>query len=281
MEKNYFKYSNTLHPEYNEDACYVCDTFGFVLDGATGLSGEHITPEKSDALWLVKTASAYLIEHLGDLSQSIVEIVTNCAQVVFQQYQQYANGKTIIDTPSCCISLFRVEKDHIVFFTLGDCPILIQFANGKVKQILRKDLVRFDNKIIQKFMQYKKKHHCTFYEAWKVGHDIILDRRIAQKNQPHGYYVLGEDSTKIKKGTLLSYPKDKIKNILIFSDGYAQIYDLFGIVTPSTIWDHIHNQEDADAYYHQLTTHQQADPTYDQYPRFKESDDATIIGIHF
>ena len=60
MNNKYFSFLDTLNPNYNEDECYVCENFGFVLDGATGLSGENYTNEKTDALWLVKQAKEFL-----------------------------------------------------------------------------------------------------------------------------------------------------------------------------------------------------------------------------
>lgn len=281
MGKTYFSYSNTLRNGYNEDACFICEDFGFVLDGATGLSGEKVTEEKSDALWLVTKVKNYLIQNLANKSKSIAEILTDCVEYVFKEYNKLLNGRIVIDAPSCCVSIFRIEQNKIVFYTLGDSPILVKLTNGKIKQICRKDLVNFDKKTIRIFKKYQHSNSCSFYDACKSNNHIILNRRVELKNKPKGYYVFGESKGVIKFGKTVCYDLKNVDEILIMSDGYSQIYDLFKIVKAKEMFNCINNEKDADYYYQKLVSCQQEDALYNHYPRFKLSDDSTIIKIKF
>ena len=51
----------------NEDCVYLCDDFGFVMDGATGLLKENITNCVSDAKWYVEEFKNFLIKNLKKL----------------------------------------------------------------------------------------------------------------------------------------------------------------------------------------------------------------------
>ncbi len=281
MGKRYFSYSNTLHNGYNEDACFICEDFGFVLDGATGLSGEKVTEEKSDALWLVTKVKNYLIQNLANKSKSIAEILTSCAEHVFKEYNKILNGKNVIDAPSCCVSIFRIEQNEVVFYTLGDSPILVKLTNGKVKQFLRKDLVKFDQKTINIYKKYQRSKKCSFYDVCQEKSNIILERRVRLKNKPKGYYVFGDNIDAIKFGKIVCYDLKKVEKISIMSDGYAQIYDLFKVIKYKEIFNYINNEKDADYYYQKIIACQQEDSLLNNFPRFKLSDDSTIINIQF
>ena len=60
---NYFGLSKAGR-QWNEDAYGISEKYGFVLDGATVLSGEHYTSSESDAKWYVDWWNKYLSQNI-------------------------------------------------------------------------------------------------------------------------------------------------------------------------------------------------------------------------
>lgn len=52
--------------EYCEDALYADERCAFVIDGATGVSGEKVTDAETDAAWFARRHRAYLCAALHE-----------------------------------------------------------------------------------------------------------------------------------------------------------------------------------------------------------------------
>lgn len=277
MNNKYFSFLDTLNPNYNEDECYVCENFGFVLDGATGLSGENYTKEKTDALWLVKQAKEFLIENLGNLNKKVEDIVKECIIYTNTLFDKIVKNINTIDKPSCCLSLFRIENDKIKFFALGDCPILIKLKNGKVDYLICDDILKLDEKSHHSVLDYKLKHNVPYLEARHSINHIFLENRLL-KNTDRGYYIFSDDANAVDHALVNKYyNKVDIEKIIILSDGYSQVFDTVYIYTNEELVDKINTEEDVKNIYNTLTKLQKEDKDCEKYNRFKLSDDASLI----
>lgn len=273
--KNYFVYKNSYNKHKFEDEGYVCKTFGFVIDGATGLTGEHFSNNKSDAQWLAKNVKAYLKKHLKS-NLSTIKILKNCVAYISKKYNIISKGQYVIDKPCCCIALFREIKDKIEIYLIGDCEILIELNNGEVLRFIRNDHINLDENSHKEIKQFQKANSISYLNAANKSKQIFLKNRL-KKNTEEGYYIFCDDINVIDHGTLKSFNKQDIKKIVMVSDGFAQYYDLFNISNYITFLKNLKDKKTANNFYNTLLSLQLNDSECDNYNRFKISDDSTLL----
>ena len=112
---------------WNEDRCYSCDDFAFVLDGATGLYNQKFSDMNTDAEWFSDWWREYLKDALKDMNKSIPEILVTGVEQEKAVFYKMADGKEPVkDFPSACISIARRRNGLVEIYTLGDSPIVVQ-----------------------------------------------------------------------------------------------------------------------------------------------------------
>ena len=273
-KSKYFSFSKS-YIGHNEDSCFACKNWGFVIDGATGLSGEHYTHYHSDAQWLAKKVSKYLKKYLSE-NNSIKDIVKNCIVFTTKQYDNVVKGRKIYDRPSCCLSLFRVENDKISLFNIGDCTILIKYINGNIEKIKKKDLCKIEKNSHEAVIKYKKEHDTTYLQAKKSVKTVFLKNRML-KNTPEGYYIFCDDVSAVEHAILKTIDKNDVDKIIIVSDGFSQYFDTFKFCDYQSFFDLLKSKKDAKQLYNHLLESQLLDNECENFNRFKVSDDASLI----
>lgn len=265
-----------LEETLNEDCVYVENDFGFVMDGATGLTKDNITPCKTDARWYVQTFKQLLIQKLKDKNVPLKDILTECVITVSEKYKEFKGSNDVKSKPSSAIAVFRVFDDYIEFFVLGDCSFVIKNTNDEIQILTRTDITMLDAKNAEIIIQRAKEHKVDIVNARELIADELLKTRLSQ-NTENGYWILADNPTAIKYGEYKQIKKDTIKQILAMSDGYSQICDLFKLHTQKELADLIAGGKTPQELYQELYNAQEKDYTCNNYPRFKLRDDATIL----
>jgi hypothetical protein len=274
----YFEFTRAGR-EWNEDACFVSDDFGFVLDGATNVSGQNFSGAESDAKWFSNEWKEYLISALHQ-DKDIMEILRTGVDVITKKYKKLSKNAKIIDYPSSAVSIARRRNGKIEFYVLGDSPIIVKTILGK--SFLIEDSRNTINDAICKseVELISKENNISLIEARKLHPEIVAAGR-AKKNTLGYYYVLADSKKAIDFGFLFEIPEKLVSKVLIMSDGYSQVYDLVGFMTSDEMAKTINTIEDAEKVFVKLKKYQNSDPTGKKYVRFKLSDDATIVCMNF
>ena len=261
----------------NEDTFFVGEDFGFVLDGATGLLKENISPKPSDAQWFVLKISEILQKTiLMDLSLN--EIVANAIKQADQEYMSFEGAQNIKSKPSSGIALYRKRNETLEYFLLGDVSLLVELKDGTIKEFLMQELPKLDGENIQKMAQIAKEKGIHVIDARPLINDDLLRVRLSQ-NTPHGYYILGDNPEAAKHALSGSIPLHQVKSITALSDGYSQTYDTFDLFKePKQLIEKLETTTPEEIY-EQLWQLQEQDYYCDEHPRFKIRDDATIIHV--
>ena len=76
-------------------------------------------------------------------------------------------------------------------------------------------------------------------------------------------------------------PKNLIKKIIILSDGYSQIYEVFHYVHSKKLITKINSEQDAQKFYNKLFKLQEKDKKCNKFLRFKVRDDSTLVYYEF
>ncbi|MBR2832944.1 MAG: protein phosphatase 2C family protein [Bacilli bacterium] len=260
---------------YNEDFI-VCDSdYAFVLDGATGLQ-KNIISEASDAYWYVNTFASYLKKCINksDVKQAIAIALKDIAKDI----DKYANSiNSNLDIPSACIALVKENKDNFEFFVLGDCSIIY---GNKHKQTLltNEDIRKMDNEKIQKMKLIAKDKGINISDAYGLVMPDLKQQRLL-KNRFGGYYVLDIDEEVIIHANYKVVPKKDIEMIILLSDGFSTYYECLELEKNYKTFFLKNYNTSAKKLYNQLREREQKDPFLNNYPRFKISDDASIIKL--
>ncbi len=266
--------------EWNEDQGYVCEDFGFVIDGATGLTGERYSNMETDAKWYSNWWCEELKRELPNKNKSIRQILEDGIEKVKKDYKKLAGKVKVKDFPSSTISIVRLNGEKIEVYTLGDSPIIMQSNTGRVDTVRDTRNTINDFAIQSMVKAIAVKENISVREANKRHPELVLEGRL-RRNNYGSYYILADDKDAIREGMYQEFNKDVIKKVLIMSDGYSQTFDLFKFISEEELMKKLNNIEDAKKIFNKLFSLQNKDALGDKYIRFKTSDDATVVGMYF
>ena len=263
--------------ETNEDCVYLCDKFGFVIDGATGLLKENYSPLNSDAQWFTVRIKQFLVEKLST-NLPLKQILKECVQIVNSEYDSFEGAENVQSRPSAGIALFRINDDVTEFFVLGDCKLFVKTKSGAIKEFSLPDLPRLDQININKMAKIAKERNINVIDARPLINDDLVTTRLSQ-NTDHGYWILSDSLEAIDKGLYATMPTAEINQIIAMTDGYSQIIDTFNLHTIEKIFELIENDNKLEDLYKELYNAQEQDRDCNVHPRFKTRDDATCLDL--
>lgn len=256
----------------NEDFVYGNDDFGFILDGASGL-GTNYLAGNSDAQIFSHFIGNQLITLLANekiaTNRALMQAVTNFAQ----KYRKEL-GKLSPDLwPSATFSCYRKIGDEMEFSWLGDSPITT-FLTQQMRTFYDRTVPQNDQRIVTAFHQLLKKGEAIEVAKEEIKDDLIKNRQM--KNTPNGYAILDPSPIGIARLSQKRVAIMQVEKIVVTSDGFYRLVDTFNECTPHQLGqfkdygmlvsacDHLRQLENED---NKLLT----------YPRFKQSDDASIL----
>lgn len=255
----------------NEDAIHMTQKFLVVIDGATDLtSSETYNGFASNAQWFSYKVKKYLSEHLQAETEPIMNILHDAVCTICP-IQHNIN-------PTASIAVVRLVNDHLEYFLLGDCTIVLKRVSGGYTIISDDTLTKFDNSVLDKMISIHNAQKITIKCARNfVGQDLQKNR--AKANTQGGYWVLDTEGTAIQHGKSGFISADDVSEVLVMSDGFSAVYLTYQIF------------KDYEALMEALVAHrislnqlvdkmfmlQDADPDWITYPRFKFRDDASAI----
>lgn len=260
----------------NEDCVYLCEDYGFVMDGATGLLKENITGWVSDAKWYVETFKEFLIKKLKE-SKELREIMKEGIKYVSNLYNNLDRASTVKSKPSSGIALFRKKDDKLEYFILGDCQLIVRNKDDKIFKLQLDDLPKLDAININRMVEIAKDKNINVIDARPLINEYLVETRLTQ-NTNKGYWILSEDVSAVQHALYGTLDISDIKEIIGLTDGFNQLYETFKVFTFEELANLIYkNNVKLEYLYKTLYTLQENDMYCNKYPRFKIRDDATIF----
>lgn len=266
--------------DWNEDRCFACENFAFVLDGESSLTKQVFSKYSSDTEWYTEWWKSFLKENLGDLKRTIPSILKEGLRLVTAEYKKLSGNEKIIDHPSCMAAVVRRNKGNLEVFVLGDCPILVQTKTGMVFEI--SDTLNNVNDNVNKMIikDFAVKNNLSVVEARKAFPDCITNGRL-RKNTAGHYFVLAEKQVAISHSVQTKFRESLVSKILIMSDGFSQLYDLFHLFGKEKLLEKLSTRDDIEEAYSLLCIAQNKDEKCDNFVRFKVRDDSSAVLMNF
>ncbi len=271
-----FNCSTRAGGEFNEDAIYYHENLLIVMDAATSLNKLHLTPEGSDGCWLSKYAVAMLAKRLENAETTISDALHEVARELKQQLDEFGYWKNSDSYPSASIMIVRSVDDSVELFSVGDCTAIVEFANERQEMLIHDDAVTMlDNTVIASLIEMQQQNGKPIAELLPQVKEMLVANR-NKRNTEDGYWAFDPTGAAIEHGTLHIFPKNEISAVALMSDGFYCISSLKELSDPAQLMYAL-KQYHADMLIDEIFEKLAADSLFNQYPRFKLKDDASVI----
>lgn len=211
--------------ETNEDSLYCDSKIAFVIDGASSLIKLNGLPS---ARWIVDKFMKYIIEsyeYSNNLKQLIRKILK---QLKIDYIKEYNLPEDRVYWPSASASIIIVRKNYLEYIVLGDAPLILYPKEGEPLIIRDKKLIELDKKVIS-FIYRNILKGMKFSEAYKKSLPLLITHR-RKVCKPNGYSAISLDESCINYSQYGKIEIDKLKYIIMSTDGFIRIVDVFKYV---------------------------------------------------
>jgi hypothetical protein len=255
----------------------------WVIDGASGINGNrHISKSTSDATWYAQQLNRifYGLEIGIDAEQTTRIAIQKIAALYANEI---SDRKEIpeFELPSAAVFWVRWFKNRVESSSyaidmgwLGDCVSIIE--NEDEISVYGNELTGFTNDEIASLLRNVKKQNSDNPDVGKalISQAIVEERKYMNKD--HGYWIFSTDVRAADKLFRKKLSLDHPATILLATDGFYRIVDLFTQYTPRQIIQ-IGKEQGINYLLRELRNIEEQDCYCEKYLRFKKSDDATAL----
>ena len=275
--KKVYSYTNTLAP-VNEDNCFAGEDFLFVIDGATGLYDNNLFQVGSDAQWLTGFLSKFLIKELPNKDKLLVDIVNEGVKKVCEEFDSLITDSTQknISYPSATCTIVRINRGKLEYLIIGDSPLLIKMKSDKVEELSEFKLRKLDDIALAETVNISKQKNISISQSIVYIKDTLRKHR-SLLNTPEGYNSICRDDKVASRSLYGEIVFEDVSLVVVLSDGFAQHYSLLNCSENPVDFLNQLMKKPVEELYSEIISVQNSDKDYNLYPRFKNSDDATIV----
>lgn len=266
----------------NEDFALATPSYGIVIDGASGLAGEPLFPERfrSNAQWLSHTVGRLVCGAL-DAGAGVPEALSAAVAAARRELEGRLGGPLGAwdpdAVPSATLALATVGADAVELYGLGDSPLLALMRDGTLVTSTDEALEALDAAAVAASRERAGGRPLSGPERRALVSDVVLaNRRL--RNSPGGYWCL--DPTGVGLGHLrrVTLPRAEVAAVAGMSDGLWRAFGQFGVADAAAELPAL-TEARARALLARLRELEAADPDYVRFPRLKGSDDASTFWL--
>lgn len=267
-----------------EDFLATDPSVALVLDGLTsppelGTGCVHGTP------WFVAQLGTHLLHGATTRPEApLADIVADAIEAVAGLHSESCDLMHP-GTPSCSVALLREGPQSMDYLAIFDSVIVLDGANpeggahesdgsgGAHGPTIITDL-RVDS-------YAQEEHKAT--QQYLIGteeHRQAVSRLVAAqrpyRNQPHGYWVAAATPQSAYEAVTGSVPRSSVARAAVLSDGASCLVDRYATTDWRSLMDLLDTHGPAEAIA-QVRQAEAADPLGTRWPRYKRSDDSTVV----
>jgi uncharacterized protein YoaH (UPF0181 family) len=259
----------------NEDGISITGQTAWLLDGASGLSNRQLTSAQSDASWLVDRAVA-LLGRIG--SSELDAQVSVLVEELNEAFEAEVRSNDIqqFEFPSASAIALRIEGDSLSYLQLGDCRAIISaFPGAHTFFTPAGPLAELDQRVVEKLQKVCQAESLSAGDAVKrVLADLRANRNLI--NNVSGYQALTVGQNRHFSSEINHLNVSAGGLCLIMSDGFMRLIDVFGKYSPQSLLSEA-SARGLDSLLLELRDLEGQYPGLDDYPRFKQFDDASAV----
>ncbi len=248
----------------NEDIIWTNDEYVLIMDGSTSLKDSNY-----NATDFVKGFVNHFDLFIKE-GRSMVDAINSSIDFLYDEYKRIVNEDSGI-FPSAAGIIVHVLPDRLEVINIGDCTMKFIYDDGSEQTVRKNDVGKFDNLVLD---YLKKLHDETKLDISElmsrpdVKEMLISNRK--KMNKPDGYRIFSFDMTRVTEEEIEVFDYSHVKYMYLHTDGFNEISSKFG-----------NDERDADSLLKELRIMENEDSGFNKYPRFKMSDDASVIKLQF
>ena len=269
----------------NEDSYFSCDSFAFVIDGATAVFDKKITPFKSDAEWLSVKLNECLSKYLLNNELSLKEALRESVKILSSEYlyflEQAGLEYDFTITPSAALSALRINKEKLEYIGFADCLVLLETKSGEILKInsdprhLRLDAIKMSKAIEKsKLDKISVREAVASSEVRELSKANRALRNLINKG---GYPVFDLSGDGISNAKTAFFDLNTIAGFVIMSDGVADMFKTYNMFKSYKEFYYGLKNINIIQLLKQQKRLAKNDPDFNKFPRFKMIDDATLV----
>lgn len=269
---------SVTHP--NEDAFGSNSNCAFVVDGATGLGDvQFVYPKSSDAAWFAQSASDWFRRNMTVRSNPI-EVIREFISTSYQEFHNAAQDRNVprYAWPSASLAMIHLHEEYVTFKGLGDCILYVATDSGVKRHCALSGFAKSESKNaavqISRVGGLKDNDNLLSNRKTLEG---LRQVRALQNTSISGIWTLGLETkaadhlvTKKIVGTRPYYA-------LLCSDGFSALVETYSKYSPEALLDATLSKGLGALMEELRHIENKIDPDATLYPRFKRSDDATVV----
>lgn len=271
----------------NFEIAYNNEEYKFIIlmDGASGLGKNHeIAEGLTSAEWYVKFMISEIKKILSEVPiLPLEEVVEKAIAKAINEVNNYENKHNVTLTeyekPSAGLSLMRTSSKTTDIFLIGDTETIIGYKNGKVSRVEnpnQKALQKLDHSVISRMAEIAKQKNCNVIDTMSIPEIqsmLQINRTKKNANCEDCYWVCGTTPETAQHGICVTLDNTQIEGIILATDGFdysmlnlneKEVYSLVKKFSTDYVSMLIRNAQTADA-------------KCNKFPRFKTSDDLTVV----
>jgi len=265
----------------NDDNLGHAGNCAWVFDGATGLVDEQLTGTASDAAWLSQAGTDALTarapSHRGPLTALVDEVIDDVtrrfdAETLRQPGERY-------ERPTSSLILIRQTGGVIDCLNFGDCKVLLRDGTGSFHTFgSSEESEAYENHLAASFSEQRKAEGETGEPDQHRSSVLERLRKVRNRhNVEGGYWVFALDPGAAEHARTRSFTLDGQATALLMTDGFEALAGDYGRYTEEELLDAALERGLASLLDELRHIERELDPEAHQFPRFKQSDDATAM----
>jgi len=256
----------------NDDAFCHSNHLAAVFDGATGL-GEQILPVDSDAAWIARRGTEGLILHESENPRETLRAAASDAEIAFNALRQRPPAETY-EIPFASMMFITERANTLEALWFGDCAALIK-RPGENVQIIGDAMQKRTEESARVAALAKARNLAPTAGPSRTEYLPALRAARNRVNTKDGSWLFSPDASCADHAHHQTIPAPKGTDILLLTDGFLALTSDYNRYTTDALLDAA--QKGLRPLYNELREIEFADPEGRNYPRFKQSDDATAI----
>lgn len=262
----------------NEDVVGATNTGAWVIDGATGVSDRPpIIPGTTDAAWLAERLSAELRAAFDKPDRDLAEALNGVEAKIKSSFLALSRGVfwPASEQPSAALALTVLRGKTLHLIGLADCRILYETCAGEIGQFDPSDRAAGDGEAL---VIAERDRLIAEYpdEDPRPRLNTFIRKLRERANEDGGYSVVHSTRPWIGRVKRETFEACNIRNLLLLSDGFYRLVDVFKAMTPVDLMERT-IAKGLPELYSQLRTLEAADAACTGHPRVKAYDDASAI----
>lgn len=255
----------------NEDRVGVEGRLAWVIDGATGLSDYPVTPEESDANWLVEIVVEVIRESAADLDLGPKAIIEMAIERAVERAATEWNAVPEFP-PSAAICLLAADSEGVEYAILADVTLVL--SDGRSISDHRVD--ESNAPAMAKLVELLEVG-ATFADARAQINDLLIAARVTGMNRENGYWVLADEVAAAGHSVVGRLSTEECEHVVLASDGFSRAVDLFPVEPDWSLL--LSGERSLASVLTEVRELEAVEDSLTKFPRWSRSDDATAARI--